>query len=268
MVIYLYNIYDNFWTGKYKWLSYKYNFVKFLGETVFGPSGNQATIPREETVTFAVVIVIAETFVPDLQNESSPAFKNMTRRFLNFLIPLYRNRTGFLGIIFISFSRGSVVADIELLYNSSEPIPTVEDVRLLIAEAKGLAPFSISSFQVTKKGESQDGFEAWKIVVTVCLAFVFLLLIFISAVVSISFTLGRLNGDSNSAPLFAQLKLLDIFKVNTLQIAKFMFLYHHRLLPVSLSNLFLTNNQVHRYETRNANFYRPHVCRTKWTDEI
>ena len=67
---------------------------------------------------------------------------------------------------------------------------------------------------------------------------------------------------AHSAPLFAQLKLLDIFKVNTLQIAKFMFLYHHRLLPVSLSNLFLTNNQVHRYETRNANFYRPHVCRT------
>ena len=67
---------------------------------------------------------------------------------------------------------------------------------------------------------------------------------------------------AHSALLFAQLKLLDIFKVNTLQIAKFIFLYHHRLLPVSLSNLFLTKNQVYRYETRNANFYRPHVCRT------
>ncbi|CAB4042559.1 Hypothetical predicted protein, partial [Paramuricea clavata] len=184
MVIYLYNIYDNFWTGKYKWLSYKYNFVKFLDGTVFGPTGYQATIPREGTVTFAVVIVIAETFVTDLQNDSSPAFKNMTRRFLEFLIPLYQTRTGFLGIIFISYSQGSVVANTELLFNSSEPIPTVEEVRSPIAEARdnGSAPFTIESIQVTKKGESQDGFEAWKIGVAVCLAFVLLLLIFISAV--------------------------------------------------------------------------------------
>ena len=50
---------------------------------------------------------------------------------------------------------------------------------------------------------------------------------------------------AHSAPLFEQLKVLDIFKVNTFHTAKFMFLYHHRLLPVSLSNLFVTNNQVH-----------------------
>lgn len=41
-----------------------------------------------------------------------------------------------------------------------------------------------------------------------------------------------------------------------------MFLYPHRLLPASLSNLFLTNDQVHRFETRNANSYRSHACRT------
>ena len=40
---------------------------------------------------------------------------------------------------------------------------------------------------------------------------------------------------AHSAPLFEQLKVLDIFKVNTFHIAKFMqFLYHYRLLPVSL----------------------------------
>ena len=67
---------------------------------------------------------------------------------------------------------------------------------------------------------------------------------------------------AHSAPLFERLKVLDIFKVNTFHIAKFMFLYHHWLLPVSLSNLFVTNNQVHGYYTRNANSYRPHHCRT------
>jgi hypothetical protein len=39
---------------------------------------------------------------------------------------------------------------------------------------------------------------------------------------------------AHSAPLFEQLKVLDIFKVNTFHIVKFMFLYHHRLPPVSL----------------------------------
>ena len=160
---------------------------------------SQATIPINETVTFAVIIVITDPFVSDLQNKQSQAFRSMRSRFLQFLIPLYQNKRGFLGIFFNSFSQGSVVADFEILYNSSEPIPTVEEVRSPIADARddGSAPFNISSLQVTRKGESQDGFEAWKIGVAVCFAFVLLLLLFISAVVSISFTLRRLNSDSN-----------------------------------------------------------------------
>ncbi|CAB4044912.1 Hypothetical predicted protein, partial [Paramuricea clavata] len=145
---------------------------------------SQATIPIDETVTFSVILVITDPFVSDLQNKRSQAFRNMRSRFLQFLIPLYRNKRGFLGIFFNSFSQGSIVADFEILYNSSEPIPTVEKVRSPIAEARdnGSAPFTISSLQVTRKGESQDGFEAWKIGVAVCFAFVLLLLIFISAV--------------------------------------------------------------------------------------
>ncbi|CAB4043716.1 Hypothetical predicted protein, partial [Paramuricea clavata] len=150
--------------------------------TLFTTTTDQATIPVEETVTFLVIIVIAEPFVPELQNRRSQAFRNLRSRFLVFLIPIYRNRRGFVGIIFNSFSQGSVVADIEILYNSTEPIPTVEEVQSPIAEARdnGSAPFNISSFQVAKKGESQDGFETWKIGVAVCFAFVLLLLIFIS----------------------------------------------------------------------------------------
>ena len=67
---------------------------------------------------------------------------------------------------------------------------------------------------------------------------------------------------THSAPLFLQLKVLDIIKVNTFHIARFMFLYHNRLLPISLLNLFVTNNQIHSHDTRNANSYRPHSCRT------
>ena len=48
-----------------------------------------------------------------------------------------------------------------------------------------------------------------------------------------------------SAPLFAQLNILDIFKVNSLYIAKFMFSYHQRLLPSPFLNLFPTGGQIH-----------------------
>ena len=57
-------------------------------------------------------------------------------------------------------------------------------------------------------------------------------------------------------------RLLDIFQINTLNIAKFMFCYHNNLLPPLFLNLFKTNSQVHKYDTRTAGNYRVHPCRT------
>ena len=37
-----------------------------------------------------------------------------------------------------------------------------------------------------------------------------------------------------------------------------MYSYYHNLLPSSFRNLFLSSNQVHRYETWLASQYRPH----------
>ena len=65
-----------------------------------------------------------------------------------------------------------------------------------------------------------------------------------------------------SAPLFAQLNILDIFKVNSFYIAKFMFSYHQRLLPSPFLNLFPTGGQIHNYDTRTSAHFRPHTCRT------
>ena len=42
------------------------------------------------------------------------------------------------------------------------------------------------------------------------------------------------------------------FQVNTLNTAKFMFLYHNNLLSPLFHNLVMTNSQVHRYDTRTA----------------
>ena len=58
---------------------------------------------------------------------------------------------------------------------------------------------------------------------------------------------------AHSVPLFDKLGILDIFQVNSFQIAKFMFLFQNQLLPPMFLNLFLTSSQVHNYSTRAAN---------------
>ena len=65
---------------------------------------------------------------------------------------------------------------------------------------------------------------------------------------------------AHTAPLFCKLKILDIFQINTLDIAKFMFRYHNNLLPPLFFNLVMTNSQVHKYDTRTAGNYRMHSC--------
>ena len=54
---------------------------------------------------------------------------------------------------------------------------------------------------------------------------------------------------ANTTPLFSQLKVLDIFSMNSFFVATFMYSYHHNLLPSSFHDLFLSSNQVHQYET-------------------
>ena len=66
---------------------------------------------------------------------------------------------------------------------------------------------------------------------------------------------------AHSVPLFAQLKLLDIYKLNSFYTAKFMFSYIHSLLPPPFLHLF-TRNIFHNYNSRTASNYRPHICRT------
>jgi hypothetical protein len=55
---------------------------------------------------------------------------------------------------------------------------------------------------------------------------------------------------AHSTPLFLDLKVLDIYKLNTFHIAKFMFKYHHNLLPPFFLNLFFTSYHVHNYNPR------------------
>jgi hypothetical protein len=149
----------------------------------------ELVIPTENTVTFVIVITIADEFNVDLQNRESPAFRNTRRRFFLFLIPLYQGIPGFIGIVIISFSPGSIIADINVIFNSTETTPSVQQIQAPIVQARnnGSAPFIIQSLKVTEKGvaDDEDGLELWEIILIVCLIVVLLILVLISILVRI-----------------------------------------------------------------------------------
>ena len=67
---------------------------------------------------------------------------------------------------------------------------------------------------------------------------------------------------ASSTPLFANLKILDVFSLYSLQVSSFMYLYHHDALPTAFNQIFQTGNQIHHYLTRYSDLYQPHTCRT------
>ena len=67
---------------------------------------------------------------------------------------------------------------------------------------------------------------------------------------------------AHTASLFKKLKILDINRINSFCTGLFMYSYHNKLLPPPFLNLFSTSNQFHNYNTRNADTYRSHACRT------
>ena len=67
---------------------------------------------------------------------------------------------------------------------------------------------------------------------------------------------------ASSKPLFANLKILDVFSIYSLQVSSFMYLYHNGALPISLTQIFHTGNQIHQYSTKYSDVYRPQTCRT------
>ena len=67
---------------------------------------------------------------------------------------------------------------------------------------------------------------------------------------------------AHSAPLFSKLGILDIYQINTFQIAKFMYCYHNNLLPPLFFNLFLQTVKFMAIAPEQPINYRVHHCRT------
>ena len=62
--------------------------------------------------------------------------------------------------------------------------------------------------------------------------------------------ISKADYKASSKPLFANLKLLDVFSIYSLQVSSFMYLYHNDALPISFTQIFQTGNQIHQYSTR------------------
>ena len=74
--------------------------------------------------------------------------------------------------------------------------------------------------------------------------------------------ISKADYKASSKPLFANLKILDVFSIYSLQVSSFMYLYHNDALPISFTQIFQTGNQIHQYSTRYSEFYRSHTCTT------
>ena len=72
--------------------------------------------------------------------------------------------------------------------------------------------------------------------------------------------ISKADYKASSKPLFANLKILDVFSIYSLQVSSFMYLYHNDALPIAFTQIFQTGNQIHQYSTRYSDFYRPHSC--------
>ena len=68
---------------------------------------------------------------------------------------------------------------------------------------------------------------------------------------------------AHSLPLFIKLGLLDLRKMYLYYVQLFMFLFHRKLIPSIVDNLFIQNNHVHKYNTRHANHLHVSMIITK-----
>ena len=68
---------------------------------------------------------------------------------------------------------------------------------------------------------------------------------------------------AHTAPMFLYLKLLNIKEIYIYCVQLFMYKYHHRILPSVFSDLYVRNNSVHEYETRQQNLLHVPLIFTK-----
>ena len=68
---------------------------------------------------------------------------------------------------------------------------------------------------------------------------------------------------AHTLPLFTDLKLLNIKEIYVYCVQLFMYKYHRNILPSIFSDLYLRNNSIHEYDTRQQNLFHVPLTFTK-----
>ena len=65
----------------------------------------------------------------------------------------------------------------------------------------------------------------------------------------------------HTAPLFMESKIMTIYQLNYYMVCIFMFKYHRSQLPAIFDNMFITNDNIYTYSTRQRIMYQVPRCR-------
>ena len=65
----------------------------------------------------------------------------------------------------------------------------------------------------------------------------------------------------HTAPLFMESKSMTIYQLNHYMVCIFMYKYHHSQLPAIFDNMFITNENIYTYSTRQRIMYQVPRCR-------
>ena len=65
----------------------------------------------------------------------------------------------------------------------------------------------------------------------------------------------------HTASLFMESKIMTIYQLNYYMVCIFMYKYHHSQLPAIFDNMFITNENIYTYSTRQRIMYQVPRCR-------
>ncbi|XP_039541938.1 uncharacterized protein si:ch211-217k17.9 [Pimephales promelas] len=98
-----------------------------------------------------------DTFIPELNDSNSPAFKERVLLVIAEIEPIYKKKypSSFIRVLVKRFSQGSIITETQLVFNSTAQIPTVQEVldTLLSAVLQGGAdPLKILPASISVNG--------------------------------------------------------------------------------------------------------------------
>ena len=68
---------------------------------------------------------------------------------------------------------------------------------------------------------------------------------------------------AHTKPLFAKFGILNIFEMYVKDVVIFMYKFKFNLLPKSFDQCFVTNKDIHNYNTRNKDNFKSRISKTK-----